>query len=498
VFGGSVGEPPPGWGRILRQGGISERVEWFNVTYRSVITPLLVLVVLGLGAGSYWFYFHKYVPRERARSAISRAETRIAVAVSMPENTRLTEIVGNARVHLGEAREVFTAGGFEGALVAAIRAENLATQAIEIAGGNEENSRVVRIQLTEGEVRVKLAGSFSWRDAEPGAVLRVGDQVKTSSNGSAELLYFDGTVTTIRPGSLLEIRDLYEDPVTKVRRVREKLTFGEINASTQKRNVAGSYHEVTTDRVAARTDDQVEFRVSFDKEQETSTIDVFGGEVEVSTGSTTEHVAAGERIRAGSDGKLSPKEPLPGVPRLLAPSDQRVFIFEEPANETLTLNWESVKGSERYRLMISNRSMFTDLLYDAERSGNSAAVDGVALGSYFWRVAAIGPDGVEGPFSEVRRFRVSSQHIRDKTDNEPPKLEIEEFVPIGQMVIINGATEPGATLWVDNQKIDLYENGSFNAVVRLRTEGANDVRIVAQDTAGNETVVTRSAFVEVY
>ena len=107
-------------------------------------------------------------------------------------------------------------------------------------------------------------------------------------------------------------------------------------------------------------------------------------------------------------------------------------------------------------------------------------------------------EGVVGPFSEVRRFRVSSQQIRDKTDNEPPKLDIDEFVPIGQMVIINGATEPGSTLWVDSQKIDLYEDGRFNAVVRLRTEGVNDVRIVAQDTAGNETVVTRSAFVEVY
>ena len=58
--------------------------------------------------------------------------------------------------------------------------------------------------------------------------------------------------------------------------------------------------------------------------------------------------------------------------------------------------------------------------------------------------------------------------------------------------------QPGATRWVDDQKIDLFENGSFNAVIRLRTEGVNDVRIVAQDTAGNETVVTRSAFVEIY
>ena len=53
-------------GRILSNGAISERVEWFNVTYRSVVTLLLVALVLGLGAGSYWFYFHRYVPRDES------------------------------------------------------------------------------------------------------------------------------------------------------------------------------------------------------------------------------------------------------------------------------------------------------------------------------------------------------------------------------------------------------------------------------------------------
>ena len=49
--------------------------------------------------------------------------------------------------------------------------------------------------------------------------------------------------------------------MTKVRRVREKLTWGEVQASTQKRNVSGSFHEVTTDKVAARSDEQGEFRI---------------------------------------------------------------------------------------------------------------------------------------------------------------------------------------------------------------------------------------------
>ena len=66
------------------------------------------------------------------------------------------------------------------------------------------------------------------------------------------------------------------------------------------------------------------------------------------------------------------------------------------------------------------------------------------------------------------------------------------------MVIINGTTEPDATVWIDNNKVDVYEDGSFNAVVKLRREGLNDLLIVAQDTAGNESTMSRQAYVEVY
>ena len=66
----------------------------------------------------------------------------------------------------------------------------------------------------------------------------------------------------------------------------------------------------------------------------------------------------------------------------------------------------------------------------------------------------------------------------DRDRIEPPKLAVYEFVHIGQMVIINGETEPGATLWIDNNKVEVYDDGSFNAVVRLRSEGLNELLLL--------------------
>jgi hypothetical protein len=459
-------------------------VEWVNVTYRSVWATGLVLV-LAAGGGSYWFFTHYRIPRHEASTAIAVASDRLTEATELSGDESTAEVVDNATIQLALARTEFDRHDYREAKIAAMRSERLSLRVIQ--SGQDAGNSLVKFSKIEGDVRIKRAGGFSWKSANTKMTLQIGDQVKTASSGSAEVIYFDGTVTRVAPGSLLEIRDLFEDPVTKVRRVREKLTWGEVHASTEKRNVRGSYHEVTTDKVSARSEDAGEFRVAFDKEEKTSVVDVFGGRVALQTASRKDTIQAGERIKASAEGKLSTKEALPGVPRLLLPSDQRVFVFENPSEQNVTLTWEASDLAEQYRLMIADKPLFTKPLYDDERKDVRAVLGALAPGSYHWKVASISRAGVQGPFSSTRAFRVSSQRIRDRTDNEPPKLEITEFVHIGQLVIVNGVTDPDAKLWIDNNKVDVFEDGSFNAVVKLRREGLNELLLANK---------TRKAYVE--
>jgi hypothetical protein len=457
------------------------------------------LVVLALAGGiGYWYYATQYAPQASASSAILDAERTLKSASAIQGVEGIEETLVRSRAALDEARLDFAAKEYKDARFSALHSADLARQAISKAGGKETDTHRVRFYRIEGDVRVKRAGEFSWQSANSRMTLSIGDQVKTSSSASAQLIYFDGTVTTVKAGSLLEIRDLYEDPVTKVRRVRERLNWGEVKASTPTRNVNGSFHEVSTDKVSARSEEAGEFRLAYDRDKKTTVVDTFRGQIQVESGGKRESLVAGERIRARADGRLAAKQSLPGVPRLLAPADQRVFIFENPLNHEISLDWEQVAGAQRYHLMISDRPLFTDPLYDKVRSGTSAVLDGVAPGSYHWRAAAISPGGVEGPFSEPRAFRVSSQKIKDREDTVPPDLEITEFVTIGMMVIVNGRSEPGATLWVDSEKIDVNDDGRFYAVVRLRKEGTNQLVFRAQDTAGNETRLTKGAYVEMF
>jgi hypothetical protein len=458
-------------------------------------------VVAGLavaGVAAYWFFFAGAGPRADAEEAVARATARFSEASTYRSEERIDEVRASARAALDEARSEFAAKRWDTARVAAIRSENLSQKAIDMARGQGVVSEEVRFYRIEGDVRVKRAGEFAWDSADRKMVLHLGDQVKTSSSASVQLIYFDGTVTTVQPGSLLEIRDLTEDPATKVRKVTEKLNWGELTASTQRRNVEGSFHEVETEAASARTSEAGEFRIAYDREEKKATFDAFSGRVEVAGPSRREVLDAGQRVQASVGSGLSARDVLPGVPRLVAPSDQRVFIHDDPAAATTTLSWEKIPGAARYHLMISDKALFTRTLYDADREETSVVIDGVAPGAYYWKVAAVSPSGVRGPFSDPRHFRVTSERIRDRDDATPPRLEITEFVQTGPMLILNGKTEPGALLWIDSEKVDVYEDGSFYAVIRLRKEGVNELHLLAQDATGNEARLTHRAYVESY
>jgi hypothetical protein len=483
---------------MAKSSGGPINIEWFTVTYRSVLLVVGGLLLLVVAASSYWYYFHIYAPQAAAQEAVNRADERLGEATSVTGDEQTEAVLFSARTALEEARGHLGVKRYNDARIAAIRSENLSLKILGMARGQKDTEKLVRFYRIEGDVRVKKEGEFSWESADSRMILHIGDQVKTSSSASAQLIYFDGTVTTIQPGSLLEIRELYENPVTKVRRVREQLNRGELKASTQKKNVNGSFHEIATEKVSARAEEEGEFRVAFDEHKKTTEMDVFKGKIEISSPSKKESLVAGERVRATADGRLSSKEVLPGTPKLVSPRDQKVFIFEKPEDESIILTWATVPGAKSYKLTISNGSLFTAPLYDKARSDTHAVLDAVSAGEYYWRVAAITSADATGPFSPTRRFRVSSQKIRDRSDMEPPELEITELVPIGMMVIVNGRTEPGATLWINNEKTETYDDGTFYAVVRLRKEGMNNIRFLSQDTAGNEAELTKTAYVEMH
>lgn len=472
-------------------------LDWVTVRYSTVYVMLGVLVAIGVSVVFAYTWIRGRDERE-ARYEISAAEDLREEAVRYSREPKLADLLHTVDAKLEDAKDRYAGKDYSEARTSAIVAQNYAQKLIDVSRGENTTRGEVRFYKIEGEVRVKRAGQFHWEPADQKMLLQIGDQLKTSRNSGAQIIYFDGSITTIKPSSLLEIKDLYEEPITRTRRVTEKLNWGEVEASTRKPEVEGSFHEVTTGTAVARSEDASQFNVRSEEGSGVSEVTLYSGSVEVSSGSSSLSLSERERVKV-SEGGVGAIEKLPMVPRLLQPADQKVFTHQDFSDARTTLVWDAVGGASRYRLQISGRALFSDTLVDNDNvSSTSVELTGLRPGGYYWRVAAVDGSGRSGPFSQVRKFHIRQARLDDSADNVPPRLVVQDFVQNGQIVIISGSTEPGATVWVDNEKVDVNDSGDFTTVVRLRREGANRIRLVSQDASGNESSKALEAFVDLY
>ena len=471
-------------------------LDWTTITYKSIMRGVVYLILL-VGIGGLFYFLSAALrtsPEDRAVKEIGRAEQMLKEARSAAgEVAEMGEIVGRSETLLVAARGSFERQEFDEARAEALQSQSFAQRVLR---GSPAEAFSAQIYRYEGDVKIKRARQFVWNGVSASTTLGVGDQIKTASNGSAQVIYFDGTITTIRPGSLLEIRELSEDPTTRVRRVREKLNFGGVSATMTGGNVAGSYHEVATDSVATRANSKAQFEVSYDAETKKTKTQVKTGRAEVRAAGSTLTLGARERLELRED-KVVRRDRLLATPSLLNPTDQRVFVHRDPKQATTSLRWSKVEGASQYRLQLSPSSLFGDIRLDRRGLESSRVkITGLREGTYYWRVAAIDKKDVQSSYSEMRKFKVTSTRARRSEDSTPPVLEVTEFLPTGHLVIISGRTEPGALLTIDGMKIDVYDDGSFTAVVRMKHEGYNDLNIVSQDSAGNTSRSSKRVFVE--
>ncbi len=230
--------------------------------------------------------------------------------------------------------------------------------------------------------------------------LYAGDYVKTARSASSEVMFQDGTVVTVRP-----------DTVILVDRSRSLLGFGGertvaleygwVNLST-----AQGVGKVRTPSASALVRQESQALVAYDEEAQVGRFATYQGNMEVSTDDgRTEQVAELQQVTQ-TGRALSRPRPLPASPDLAGPEDGEVFGLD---SEQLVLTWQQVPGAERYALQVSRSQHFVDNIIDVEDRDTLKATVGLqAEGSFVWRVAAVGREGIKGPWSEPRAFRVAA------------------------------------------------------------------------------------------
>jgi hypothetical protein len=341
--------------------------------------------------------------------------------------------------------------------------------------------RFATLAFISGRVEIQRSTDLAWKGGQEGMRLASGDRVRTFSSARAEVGFDDGNVLRIKPDSLIVIGDLTENVRTKVRKSSVRLLVSNIEADIKKSVVRGSQFRLEMPTATADIDKaRMSVEIRSDKQSQVS---VYSGQVDLDTGSQKVQVTDRKTVTISASKEITKPENLLSAPRLTAPRALETFPSASPGGVSLSCAWEAVPGARSYRLEIAGDRFFDKpVLSRDDLRVTTFATPLLGQGIYHVRIAAQDVQGRMGDFAEPVPVRIV-------VDRQPPFIEIEKFVVLqtgrGREVLVNGRTEPGATVSVGGRPVVVDETGYFSAVLKGLGVVQAEMEILARDRAGN-------------
>ena len=344
----------------------------------------------------------------------------------------------------------------------------------------------------QGNVKTRGVGGLDWKTAELKVPLRKSDLVRTYPSSSAEIKFFDETRVTVRPDSLITIEETTKDPNSTSSKVAWKVSSGEINYETTRRN-GGSTEAVTpTFRLSLEGNSAGTMRVG---EGGLTAVAQLAGAANIETRSGQKiRLGANEGLKVDAAGKAGAKQVLPAAPTVVPPGggSGSLSLVE---GAVVPVTWSASSGASSYRVQVESTGAGREVLFDRSNvKGTSAGIPGLGAGTFTVRVAGLTEDGVQGKFSENLAFRVERTAPPKVAANAPaPLLVIEVFEARSNVLRLVGKTEPGARLTVNGDPVTVQPDGSFHEFVTLaRRQGEQKVVIKSTSSSGGVAEETRT------
>ena len=332
-----------------------------------------------------------------------------------------------------------------------------------------------------GNVRVRKAGTYAWIDAQMEFPLQRDDHVRTDGKAAARVRFFDGTEYFVKPDTILVIEETHEDPRTNVRRVAVKLTAGQVSLQTPTQNVEGSVSELATPNTEASFEERTVADVRYDQSNRVSGFTVFRGSTDLQAGGQRVKLGSNENVEVSEGSNFSEVVRLPGIPNVLSPAHLSALVHSDPAGSNTELKWSAVEEARRYHVILDRTPNFSDPLWESRVPGLTAVVPGLATGTYYWKVSAVDADSREGGFSNFAKFSVATR----PTEAAPPQLVVSRpIASLDGVVRFNGTTDPDAVVTVNNERVSVRPDGSFQHYFIIGSPGRHDIVVKAYKRSG--------------
>jgi hypothetical protein len=478
---------------------IRTRKDWYSIsvdTLRGWFFLSLIAAALVVGIMVYRSWSRQALERE-SRAVIEEDQHLLTQVGDDAKAGDYKSEYGAGLQSLQEARSEYSRDSFRAALASAVTSRKLLQSILDAVALTNSGGQAQFISL-QGAVEFKRADGGSWEEGRSRLALRAGDYVRTGDGGSAEIMFRDGTLYTVRSNTQFVISTT--GPAggaaagagsgAETAEQAIKMEYGWVNLNTSSRP-----SQVQTPGAVARVREDSEAFVTYDRGANRGRFGAFHGGMELaSKGGLTRQVGELQQVVQTGD-LLSQAQKLPAPPEPVDPADNRELDLDH--SPTLVLAWNPVPGASRYALQVSRNHLFADNLVSVENRSRPKATLGLrGEGTFFWRVAAFSREGFEGPWSRPRKFRVASFKAGGDKPNAPPELDLVDVKSYGSIFIVAGRCTPGARLEINGEPAAVDADGSFKKTVQFNKEGWGTIELRARDRWGSETVRRRRVLVE--
>jgi hypothetical protein len=347
----------------------------------------------------------------------------------------------------------------------------------------------------DGTVRVKKSRSNQWIRADYNTSLEKGDFVQTAGDGVARVIFADGTNYVLKPDSLIIVEESREDPVTRATRVAVQVTSGTVDLATGKFEVAGSTSQVSFADAQASLSEETRAVVQNDPKKDVHEFSVNQGDANVTRGSTSVHLGQYDQVAFKAANPGLEKSKIIAPPQLIDPVNMALTLSKDPRSQNLHFEWSSVPGAVAYHLQISSSPSFANFAVDKKIVGRTSEdVNGLVDSVYYWTVKSIDAKGEESDASPANRFSL----VQQAEGGNKAFLEITSITQHGRIVEIQGRTEPGSSVIINNEQVfSIAPDGTFRHFTSpLPRTGENQITITAQNRKGDTNTIRKTVVIE--
>lgn len=205
------------------------------------------------------------------------------------------------------------------------------------------------------------------------------------------------------------------------------------------------------------------------------------------------HLSDLQYVDSRAPGRIAPV-PLFPAPPFVSP-DAETLSLSKPSDTIIAFKWKNVQGARGYVLKMYPSALRDNLLLSKVVSGNGVTLDIMPFiehSELHWEVAAFDEARlVESAPSRMGVITISSSLLKKGQRPEPPPIDVSSLSVSGEMVLIKGATDPNAQLFIDGAAVELDGEGRFIHTISYRSIGVKEISFRALAPSGLETVLKK-------